>query len=112
MVDTSSFGSYEPIMPLSSSVQKPQEALLFTLSNPAMTVRLTDLGAAIVGIDVPDRDGTFKDVVLGFDDAPSYYPDGQGTYFGATVGPSANRVEGAMVPRARPPRPAVAVRSF
>ena len=54
MVDTSSFGSYEPIMPLSSSVQKPQEALLFTLSNPAMTVRLTDLGAAIVGIDVPD----------------------------------------------------------
>ena len=97
MVDTSSFGSYEPIMPLSSSVQKPQEALLFTLSNPAMTVRLTDLGAAIVGIDVPDRDGAFEDVVLGFDDAPSYYPDGQGTYFGATVGPSANRIEGATV---------------
>lgn len=97
MVDTSSFGSYEPIMPLSSSVQKPQEALLFTLSNPAMTVRLTDLGAAIVGIDVPDRDGAFEDVVLGFDDAASYYPDGQGTYFGATVGPSANRVEGATV---------------
>lgn len=98
MVDTSSFGSYEPIMPLSSSVQKPQEALLFTLSNPAMTVRLTDLGAAIVGIDAPDNNGTFEDVVLGFDDAASYYPDGQGTYFGATVGPSANRVEGATVP--------------
>lgn len=98
MVEESSFGSYEPIMPLQDSAQASREALLFTLSNPAMTVRLTDLGAAIVGIDVPDRDGTFEDVVLGFDDAASYYPDGQGTYFGATVGPSANRVEGATVP--------------
>lgn len=97
MVEKSSFGSYEPIAPLSGSVQEPREALLYTLSNPTMTVRLTNLGAAIVGIDVPDRNGTVEDVVLGFDDAAAYYPDGQGTYFGATVGPSANRVEGATV---------------
>ena len=97
MVEKCSFGSYEPIAPMSGSAQEPREVLLFTLSNPAMTVRLTNLGAAIVGIDAPDRNGSAEDVVLGFDNALSYYPDGQGTYFGAIVGPSANRVEGAAV---------------
>ena len=96
MVESRSFGLYGPED--SSLIDcRQHEATLYTLSNPYLTVRLSNLGATIVGIDAPDRNGTRKDVVLGFDDASAYYPDGQGTYFGATVGPSANRVEGATV---------------
>lgn len=71
----------------------------YELSNGSLTVRLIDLGAGIVGIDAPGRDGTCADVVLGFDEAQAsnYYPNDV-YYFGATVGPSANRVERAEVP--------------
>ena len=57
-----------------------------------------DLGATIVGIEAPDRDGNPADVLLGFDSASSYFPTAQGAYFGMTIGPSANRVAGGRVP--------------
>lgn len=72
---------------------------LYTLDNGSIAVRLIDRGATIVGIDAPGRDGARADVVLGFDEAHAgkYYPNDV-YYFGATVGPSANRVERAEVP--------------
>ena len=67
------------------------KCLLFTLTNEnGMTVRLTNLGATIVGIDVPDRNGNFADIVLGYDDLDGYV---NGTTFqGAVVGRFANRI--------------------
>ncbi len=62
-----------------------------------ITARVTDLGATIVGIDAPDRSGQMADVVLGFDDGARYLAN-NAAYFGATVGPSANRTEGGRVP--------------
>ncbi len=96
MVEKRSFGSFGPEVPLGTG-REQRAAHLYILSNDALTVRLSDLGAAIVGIDAPNGAGEVADVVLGFDEAAAYYPDGQGTYFGATVGPSANRVEDATV---------------
>ncbi len=64
----------------------------YTLSNDAgMTVTLTDYGAAVVGILVPDRGGKTADVVLGFDDLAGYL-SAENPYFGCTVGRFANRI--------------------
>jgi aldose 1-epimerase len=70
-----------------------REAYLFTLKNSAgMIVKLTDYGASIVSVMVPDRDGKFADVVLGYDSVNGYV---NGTvFFGGVVGRYANRIAG------------------
>ena len=68
-------------------------AFLYTLSNGKLTAEISDFGATLVRLYVPDRDGNLEDVVLGFDDANGYL--GSTTYFGATVGRNANRIGGA-----------------
>lgn len=73
-----------------------QTAHLYHLrNNNGMEVVLTDMGAAIVKILVPDRTGKKVDVALGFDKLESYYDNGEG--FGAFVGRNANRIGGAKV---------------
>ncbi|MDB5961729.1 MAG: galactose mutarotase [Massilia sp.] len=68
-------------------------ASLYTLSNAAgMTVAVTDYGAIITAVNVPDRDGVYGDVVLGFDTLEPYL--GTHPYFGALVGRYANRIAG------------------
>ena len=44
----------------------------------------------MTSIKVPDMDGNFIDVILGFDNAQDYLSD-QNPYFGASVGRVANR---------------------
>lgn len=64
---------------------------LFTIkNNNGAILRLTNYGAAIVGIEVPDKNGNLADVVLGYDDLMGYV---EGTSFqGAAVGRYANRI--------------------
>lgn len=67
------------------------EVYLFTLkNNKNMTVRLTNFGASIVGINVPDKYGVVSDVTLGYDDLNGYI-EGK-SFQGATVGRYANRI--------------------
>lgn len=66
---------------------------LYTISCGALTAEITDLGATLVRLWVPDREGNRADVVLGFDDPADYIRSG--TFFGATVGRNANRVKNA-----------------
>ncbi len=70
-----------------------EEAYLYTISCGGLTASITNLGAALVRLWVPDRDGHLEDVVLGFDEAASYCQGG--AFLGATVGRNANRVRGA-----------------
>ena len=70
-----------------------EEASLYTISCGQLTAAVTDYGAALVRLFVPDRDGNVADVVLGFDEAAGYHPGG--AFLGATVGRNANRVKGA-----------------
>ncbi len=73
---------------------KNSYASLFTLTNKnGMKVVLTDIGADIVSIFVPDAKGNLVDVALGYDD-PECYLNNQ-TTFGAVVGRFANRIGGA-----------------
>jgi aldose 1-epimerase len=64
----------------------------FRLANPAgMEVRLSTLGAAVVGIKVPDRAGKLADVTFGFD-AAAGYSSAENQYFGCIAGRYANRI--------------------
>ncbi len=70
-------------------------ARLFTLGGPNGPIaRVSDFGATLVELHLPDRDGNLEDVVLGFDGVAGYQsPDNM--YFGATVGRVANRIADA-----------------
>ena len=69
---------------------------LLTLANSNGAVaRLTNFGAAVVGLEVPDRNGNNADVVLGYDTLQEYV-DGNSSH-GATVGRYANRIGGAEI---------------
>ena len=67
-------------------------ASLYTLTGGGLTATVTDYGAHLVSLMVPDKNGTVADVVLGFDDANGYRT-GNGGYLGATVGRNANRIK-------------------
>jgi len=72
-----------------------KKTALYTLTNEnGMEVCLTNLGGRIVSIMAPDRDGNFKDVVLGFDNVMQYANlDGKTpSDFGASIGRYANRI--------------------
>ena len=63
----------------------------YTLTNAAgMNVRIADIGASILELHVPDRDGQFDDVVLGFDTIEQYKNNEPS--FGCCVGRYAGRI--------------------
>ena len=71
-----------------------RSAGLCILESPdGMRAAVTDYGATLVSLAVPDRKGNMRDVVLGHDDA-SGYETGDG-FIGASVGRFANRIGGA-----------------
>ena len=71
-----------------------EEAFLYTISCNKLTATVTDFGAHLVSLLVPNRDGIVEDVVLGFDDAEGYRT-GNGGFLGAIVGRNANRIAGS-----------------
>src|ERR1700743_260049 len=64
---------------------------LYFLNNGKLTAAITNYGARIVSLIVPDKNGSPVDVVLGYDSVGKYIhrPD---TYFGAIVGRYGNRI--------------------
>jgi aldose 1-epimerase len=66
---------------------------LYTLTNhQGMQASITNYGATLVSLGVPDRVGELNDVTLGFDSLKAYQ---QGSYFfGCIVGRYANRIAG------------------
>jgi len=51
---------------------------------------ITNYGATIISLQVPDREGRLEDVVLGYDSIQGYYNGN--SYFGCVVGRYANRI--------------------
>lgn len=71
-----------------------EKIYLYTILNKqGMCAEVMNYGAILVKVTAPDKQGVFKDVVLGFDTAEAYFKNP--SFFGATVGPSANRIGGA-----------------
>ncbi|MGN0335173.1 MAG: aldose epimerase family protein [Lachnospiraceae bacterium] len=74
-----------------------ESVFLYEITNKAgMKAVVTDFGATLHSLFVPDKDGNLRDVVWGYDAVSGYEID-NGPYFGATVGRIANRVGGAVV---------------
>lgn len=66
---------------------------LFTLKNDSgMTVKVTNFGAIITSIVVPDRNGKPGDVALGYNRVEDYINAVDKPYFGAIAGRYANRI--------------------
>lgn len=64
---------------------------LFTLKNNYLTVDMTNYGARVVRLIVPDKNRKQTDVAIGFASVQSYL-EGSETYFGSTVGRYSNRI--------------------
>ena len=80
MVTTENFGSFEG-----------KDVSLYTLKNKqGDVIKLTNYGAAIVEISVPDRDGNKANVTFGYDNLEGYLNGDP--YFGKVVGQYANRI--------------------
>ena len=68
-----------------------QDIYKYTLKNAnRMSVVLSNFGATIININVPDKNGEVADVIGGYDDLQSYIEaDG---YQGAIIGRVGNRI--------------------
>ena len=65
--------------------------VIYTLRNDnGCEVQVCNIGAAIVSVKMPDRDGKIDDVVLGYKEPMSYFGDGAAS--GKSVGRVANRI--------------------
>ena len=75
-----------------------QPVELYTLTNAGGRVlRLTNYGATVTELHLPDRGGRMADVVLGFEHLEGYVQ--HSAYFGASVGRIANRIANASFTR-------------
>ena len=71
-----------------------RQVYLYTISSEnGMEAAVTDYGAILVNLIVPDRQGVKKDLVLGYDNLSDY--EENSCFFGATIGRNANRIGGA-----------------
>lgn len=75
---------------------KREKAEFYVLRNRnGLQLRLTNRGAALVSLWMPDRRGRFDDVLLGYDTLEEYRRDA--FYLGAVVGRCANRIAGGKL---------------
>ncbi len=66
-------------------------AKIWTLTNASgMEAKVTEYGAILVSLKVPDKDGTLADVTHGYDTLEGWLTNR--SYFGATVGRFGNRI--------------------
>lgn len=70
-----------------------KDVKLFTVTNSnGLIAKLTNFGAVLVSLFVPDKNGNLNDVVLGFDTLEKYFTNDV-CYFGSTIGRNSNRVK-------------------
>lgn len=72
-----------------------KDAKLFTITNSNnIQAKITNFGAVLVSLFVPDKNGKSDDIVLGFDSLEKYFTNNI-CYFGSTIGRNSNRVKNA-----------------
>lgn len=70
-----------------------RQVYLYSIENGGIKAEVTNIGAILVSLFVPNRKGKVDDLVLGFDSAEAYLHND--SFFGATVGRNANRIADA-----------------
>ncbi|KAL8118229.1 uncharacterized protein LOC141723629 [Apium graveolens] len=66
---------------------------VYELKRGNFSIKVTNFGATVLSVMLPDKNGKLDDVVLGYDSVKDYWNDT--TYFGAIVGRVANRIANA-----------------
>ena len=91
-VDEQPFGKVPEIKDADGKVVRPAAAVTaYTLTNRnGMSAKIITLGGIVTELKVPDKDGKFADVALGFDSVDGYVAGHP--YFGALVGRVGNRI--------------------
>lgn len=75
------------------STMEGKEVYLYELTNKKGSVmKVTNFGAILVSLLVPDKEDQMRDVVLGYDSVTEYLHNP--CYFGSTIGRSGNRIAG------------------
>ena len=70
-----------------------KETTIYVLKNGnGLISEITNYGARVVSLWVPDNNGNFDDIVLGFDNIDDYINTKE-KYFGATIGRYGNRIK-------------------
>ena len=72
-----------------------KQVSLYTLHNGFLTMQVTNYGGRVVALWMPDRRGSFEDIVLGYDHIDKYLNNEGERYLGAVVGRCANRISNA-----------------
>lgn len=75
------------------TISSGQKIYAYTIKNKNMTVKISEYGAAVTSIIVPDRNGAQRDIVLGYDTPAEY--EQQTSYIGSTLGRCCNRIANA-----------------
>lgn len=71
-----------------------EDIFLYVLRNKnGMRVEISNFGATIIGLYVPDKKGKIEDVVMAYDKLSDYYKNWHS--IGCSVGPNANRIANA-----------------
>ena len=68
-----------------------EQTHLYTIQSEKIIAKISDFGATLVQLWVPDPSGQVADVVLGYEEAMGYVTND--CYFGAIVGRNANRIK-------------------
>src|SRR3546814_8644007 len=74
-------------------VDGKQVGLYFLKNKNGLEMAVTNFGAKVVALAVPDKNGNFEDIVLGYDNLDGYPNSGE-KYFGAAIGRYGNRIAG------------------
>jgi len=70
-----------------------KQVSLFILKNKQGTIaEITNYGGKVVSLWVPDRNGNYEDIVLGYPDIDGFLT-AKGKYFGALIGRYGNRID-------------------
>lgn len=65
---------------------------LYTIKNGDLTMQVTNFGARVVSLWMPDREGNMADIVLGYQNIDRYINNGGERFLGSVVGRVANRI--------------------
>jgi len=85
----------EPVVKAPYGKVDGQDVQLYTLTNPkGLVMKVTNYGAIITELFVPDRNGKLGDIVAGYESVDGYVK--ATPYFGTTVGRVANRIKNAQ----------------
>lgn len=72
-----------------------KQVSLYTITGGGLTAQITNYGARVVSLWVPDRDGCLRDVVIGYGSIDAYLNNPGERFLGSSPGPVANRIGGA-----------------